>query len=75
MQRHERLGRATEGDRRRTAGQDTDILGAASAPVSTASTPGAALAAEVSIDLMAACACGERRTWPCARLAGMMSAT
>jgi hypothetical protein len=33
-----------------------------SSPVSTASTPGAAMAFEVSIDLMRACACGERRT-------------
>ena len=39
---------------------------ASSAPVTTAMTPGAALAASVSIDTMRACACGERTkaTWP-----------
>jgi hypothetical protein len=34
----------------------------ASLPVSTASTPGAASAADVSIERMRAAACGERRT-------------
>jgi hypothetical protein len=35
-----------------------------SAPVSTASTPGAAFALAVSIDRMRAWACGERNTCP-----------
>ena len=37
---------------------------AASAPVSTASTPGMARAAAVSIERIRACACGERTTAP-----------
>ena len=37
---------------------------AASAPVSTQSTPGAALAALASTRLMIACACGERTATP-----------
>src|SRR5581483_15506 len=35
-----------------------------SAPVITALTPGSAAAFDVSIDLMRACACGERMTLP-----------
>ena len=49
-------------------GSRLEAVGRASAPVSTASTPGIARAAAVSIELMRAWACGERstnaRAWP-----------
>jgi hypothetical protein len=46
-----------------------------SAPVSTASTPGAASALSTSIARMRACACGERSTWPNAMPGSTKSST
>ena len=48
---------------------------ATSAPVSTSSTPGAALAFAVSIFLMRACACGESSTTPWHMPGSTMSST
>jgi hypothetical protein len=44
-----------------------------SAPVSTASTPGAFRAADASIRRIAACACGDRSTYACASPASRTS--
>jgi len=49
------------------------ILPSMSLPLKMRTTPGIFSAAEMSIDLMAACACGERRKTACAWLGSSTS--
>ena len=51
------------------------LSAATSAPVSTGSTPGAALALAMSIRLMLAWACGDSTLTPCAMPGSTMSST
>src|SRR6185436_9243609 len=55
-------------------GWEPDAKSGRSLPVMTAFTPGRASAAEVSIDLIRACACGLRSTLPCSIPGRLMSA-